>query len=74
MVVRVGTSGLYLYSGAKIDSAALQMLLSDDAEDSYLGVALDASEYWSGFLPYFVLHVPETFTLARYQVTKDAPA
>ncbi len=73
-VVRVGTSGLHLYSSAPIDSAAMQMLLSDDAEDNYLGTSLDTWDYWQGFLPYFVLHVPESFTLARYQVTQDAPA
>ena len=39
----------------------MQMLLSDDAEDAYLGRSPDAAEYWQGFLPYFVLHVPEMF-------------
>lgn len=69
--VRVATSGLYVYSSAHIDSAALQMLLSDDAEETYLGVPLDTWEYWRGFLPYFVLNVPDTFTLARYHVDRD---
>lgn len=69
--VRVATSGLYVYSSAHIDSAALQMLLSDDAEESYLGVQLDSWDYWRGFLPYFVLHVPDSFVLARYQVDRD---
>ncbi len=72
--VRIGTSGLYINAGAKIDSAALQMLLSDDAEDTHLGTTLDSSEYWHGFLPYLMLHVPETFILARYAAAKDAPA
>ncbi len=74
VTVRIGTSGLYLSSGGHMDSAAIQVLLSDDAEDSYLGASPDASEYWQGFLPYFVLNVPETFYLARYFVNKDAPA
>lgn len=69
--VRVTTSGLYVYSSGHIDGAALQMLLSDDADETYLGMSMDAWEYWKGFLPYFVLHVPETFTLARYHVEKD---
>jgi protein-L-isoaspartate(D-aspartate) O-methyltransferase len=69
--VRVTASGLYVYSSAHIDSAALQMLLADDAEETYLGVPMDVWEYWKGFLPYFVLHVPESFALARYHVEKD---
>ncbi len=71
---RVGTSGLHIHASPRIDSAALQMLLSEEGEDTYLGTALEVGEYWQGFLPYFVLHVPEAFVLARYQVTKDAPA
>jgi protein-L-isoaspartate(D-aspartate) O-methyltransferase len=73
-MVRIGTSGLYLSLGGRTDSASLQMLLSDDAEDTYLGTLPDVNEYWQGFLPFFVLNVPETFYLARYFVTKYAPA
>ncbi|MFN8450817.1 MAG: methyltransferase domain-containing protein [Anaerolineae bacterium] len=40
-------------------------------EETYLGVPLDTWEYWRGFLPYFVLNVPDTFTLARYHVDRD---
>ena len=72
--VRVGTSGLYLYANVKIDSAALQMLISDDSAENYLGVSLEAWEYWQGFLPYFVLHTPPSFVLGRYHVASDAPA
>jgi hypothetical protein len=72
--VRIATSGLYLYANSHMDSAALQVLISDDASTSYLGVDLEAWEYWQGFLPYLVLHIPENYMLARYQVSKDAPA
>ncbi len=72
--VRVGTSGLYVYANHRIDSTALQMLISYDAQTDYLGVSLEAWEYWQGFLPYLVLHVPQNHLLARYQVTRDAPA
>lgn len=72
--VRIATSGLYLYANHRVDSAALQTLISDDASISYLGATLEAWEYWLGFLPYLVLHVPEDYVLARYQVAKDAPA
>ena len=72
--VRIGTSGLYVNAGEKFDTTALQMLLSDDAEDNYLGVAFTPSEYWHSFLTYLILHVPDEFILARYAVTKDAPA
>ncbi len=74
VVTRIGTSSLYLGASALIDSAAIHMLLSDDAQDSYLGVTLDQSEYWHSFLPYLVLHIPQDFTLIRYSVSKDAPA
>jgi hypothetical protein len=72
--LRIGSSGLLVHTSPQIDSAALQMLLSEDGEDSYLGAALESGDYWQGFLPYFVLHLPESFTLGRYQVTKDAAA
>ncbi|MEP7291731.1 MAG: methyltransferase domain-containing protein [Chloroflexota bacterium] len=74
IAVRVGTSGLYLYSNSKIDSAALQMLISDDSAENYFGISLEAWEYWQGFLPYLVLHIPESFILAYYQVARDASA
>lgn len=72
--VRIGTSGLYLYANRTLDSAAMRMLFSDDADETFINVPLDAIEYWQGFLPYLVIHVPETLTLARYVVTQDAPA
>ncbi len=72
--MRIGTTGLYIYSSEAIDATALQMLISDDAEDIYLGAPLDPQEYWQGFLPYLVLHVPETFILARYQVAPNTSA
>jgi hypothetical protein len=49
------------------------MLLSDDAENVHLRTSLDSGEYWQGFLPYFVLHFPDSFMLSGYSVTKDAP-
>ncbi len=74
VVTRVGTSSLYLGASTLIDSAAIHILLSDDAQDSYLGVTLDQSEYWHSFLPYLVLNIPQDFMLIRYTVSKDAPA
>lgn len=72
--VRVGTSGLYLYSNARIDSAALQMLISEDTTETYLGISLEAWEYWQGFMPYLVLHTPPSFILGRYFVASEAAA
>lgn len=74
MSTRVGTSGLHLWASAGIDPVAVQMLLSDDAEDTHLRTSLDSGEYWQGFLPYFVLQFPDNFSLARYAVNKDMPA
>ena len=71
-MTRIGTTGLYFSPGSRIDSTALHLLLSDDASDQYLVNSLSGSEYWNGFLPYFLVHLPETFTLARYYVNTDA--
>ncbi len=72
--VRVGTSALHLYVTEAIDSAAIHLLLSDDAEGVFINTPLSTMDYWQGFLPYLVLHVPEAFTLARYYVTDDSSA
>ncbi|MEO8397379.1 MAG: methyltransferase domain-containing protein, partial [Chloroflexota bacterium] len=71
-MTRIGTTGLYFSPGSRIDSHALHLLLSDDASDQYLGSSLSGTEYWNGFLPYFLVHLPETFTLARFYVNGDA--
>lgn len=67
---RVSGSTLTLSSNdaAKIDGAALQSLLSDDAETTYLGTPLSFSEYWRGFVPYLTIHMPEDYLFAMYSV------
>ncbi len=71
--IRIGTSALYLYATDTLDSTAIHLLLSDDAEETFINTPLTPAEYWAGFLPYLVLNVPEGFALARYYVTDDAP-
>ncbi len=72
--IRIGTSALYLFATDNIDSTAVHLLLSDDAEATFINTPLSALDYWQGFLPYLVLNVPEGFALVRYYVTNDASA
>jgi hypothetical protein len=67
---RVGNSALMLTSNEvpALDSAALHTLLSDDAERALLDIRLSSSDYFHGFLPYFVLNLPPGFTFAFYQL------
>ncbi len=71
--MRVGSTALTLSSNAidELDSAALQMLLSYDAETTHLSLSLKSSEYWHGFLPYLILNTPEGFVFAVYGVDDD---
>jgi protein-L-isoaspartate(D-aspartate) O-methyltransferase len=73
---RVGSSSLTLISNHadEIDGAALQMLLSEDGEIARLDSKLTANDYWSGFLPYLVLNLPQNFTFALYNMLNDDPA
>ena len=67
---RVGNSSLALVSNsaALLDSAALHLLLSEDAETSLLDTRLNSGEYWQGLLPYLILHVPLGFAFVAYSV------
>lgn len=74
--MRVGSTALTLASNAigELDSAALQMLLSDDTETTLLSISLKSSEYWHGFLPFLILNIPEGFTFAVYGVDEQQQA
>lgn len=67
---RVGSSALLLTSNeaSMLDSATVHTLLSDDAERALLDIRLSSSDYFHGFLPYFVLNLPPGFTFAFYQL------
>ncbi|MEM6527963.1 MAG: methyltransferase domain-containing protein [Chloroflexota bacterium] len=68
-----GGSALRIYSNEarKIDSAALHMLLSNDAENCHLGVAPSNYEFWDGFIPYMMLNVPDGYDFVCYTVVGD---
>jgi hypothetical protein len=74
--MRVGSTALTLASNAieDLDSAALQMLLSEDQEVSFVNFPLKSSEYWHGFLPFLVLNIPEGFTFAVFGVDDQQQA
>lgn len=69
--VRVGNTTLYLSSSAPLDGAAVSALLSQDAENNYLGVSLTPSDYWNGFIPYLMLNYPSDFTFINYFVVDE---
>ena len=73
MHVRVGSSALMLASSEanRLDSAALHLLLSYDAEDQRLSMPLSLRDFWKSFIPYLMLYTPEGFVLANYWTTDD---
>jgi protein-L-isoaspartate(D-aspartate) O-methyltransferase len=73
---RLNTTGMVLVSDdiSQLDPVSTHVLLSDDVEASYLGLALTPSEYWQGFLPYLELHTPEDYVLAGYIVSDNQQA
>jgi protein-L-isoaspartate(D-aspartate) O-methyltransferase len=70
---RVGRSTLMLsaHNVQNIDSAALHLLLSDDAEINRLTPALDSQEYWNGFVIYLALNVPSGYQFSLYNVAEN---
>jgi protein-L-isoaspartate(D-aspartate) O-methyltransferase len=70
--LRVGSSTLYLTSDSpNLDGAAINALLSEDAEDASLGTPLEADEYWHGFAPYLMLNTPRDLVFAGYSAGDD---
>lgn len=70
---RVSGSTLVLSSNhvKRLDSAALHLLLSDDAETTTMDIALSFSEIWRGFLPYLTLNTPRDYVFALYSVGEN---
>lgn len=70
---RVGSTGLYLsaHNIARIDTAMLQMLLSNDIEVSHFGRSMSMSEYWRGFLPFLTLNSPEGYSFAVFSILEN---
>ncbi len=73
---RVVSSSLILTSNAihGLDSAALHSMLSEDAEDNLLDIRLNSGEYWSGFVPYLILNLPDNFIFAIYNLSANEQA
>ncbi len=67
---RVGSSSLVLTSNAvnALDGASLHLLLSEDAETNLLDIRLKPNEYWTGFMPYLILNLPDGFSFAVYNI------
>lgn len=72
---RVGAGLLLTASAAAVmDSAALHVLFSEDAEANLFDIHLSASHYWQGFLPYLILNLPRDFNFVSYQLAANQPA
>jgi protein-L-isoaspartate(D-aspartate) O-methyltransferase len=71
-LMQVGNAGLFLNGDVSgLDSAAIDSLLSDDAEDNHLGLPVSASEYWQGFMSYVMLHVPPEYRFVGYSAQDE---
>jgi protein-L-isoaspartate(D-aspartate) O-methyltransferase len=75
MYRRVGSSPLILISSnsRSFDTAALHVLLSEDAEVNFLGYPLTRSDYWLGLMPYLMLNMPSGYRFALYELIQDNP-
>ena len=73
---RVGTTSLVLTSNKvpALDSAALHLLLSDGVEHNLLNVRLSSGDYAYGFLPYFVLNLPDDYIFGSYGMSANQQA
>jgi protein-L-isoaspartate(D-aspartate) O-methyltransferase len=73
---QVGSTAMFLYGEhtQRIDTVALQMLLSADQDECYLTYKLSAEELWRGFAPYLMLNYPTEATFVIYEVLKDQKA
>jgi protein-L-isoaspartate(D-aspartate) O-methyltransferase len=71
--LRVGSTALFLSSDSpELDGAALHALLSDDAQDAYLGMPLEQGEIWHGLAHDLMLHTPRDFVFALYSVGDES--
>ncbi|MBE2268951.1 MAG: methyltransferase domain-containing protein [Anaerolinea sp.] len=72
--VRVGTTALRLETSAvaRLDPAALHLLLSDDASVGQLSHPVSYRDHWTSFIPYLILNTPPGFILAHYYVSDSA--
>lgn len=74
---RVGSSALTLLTDdiARIDLAALHVLLSQDYEPTnHLTVSLESAEYWYGVLPYIAINEPDEDIFALYSIDHNRTA
>lgn len=72
--VRVGSSNaLILHSSdaALIDSVALHLLISADAESGYLGYSVNPNDFTQSLLPFALLNLPEHVIFASYAVSGE---
>lgn len=73
---QVGSTAMFLYGEQtqRIDTAALDLLLSADQDQCYLTYKLSIEELWRGFAPYLMLNHPSDMIFVIYDVLKDQKA
>lgn len=67
---QVGTVGMYILADEvdKIDTAGLNVLLSNDHEYCQFEKALQASDYWYGYQLYLMVNEPQNYIFFTYAV------
>lgn len=73
---RLGTTPLVVIANDidAIDAAALNTLMTDEAQEAYLGYPLTVSDFWHGLMPYIMLNRPADCEFGLYQLLGDVPA
>lgn len=70
---RVGSTSLEILADdvAKIDTAALHLLLSEAQETHRLGANMKPEDFWFGFQLYLMLHEPPPYVFAVYAIPES---
>lgn len=73
---RIGSTALYILGDdlARLDTAALHLLLSDDHSSCHLESPLDPQDYWNGFQLYLMLNEPVGYIFALFAIPEGQKA
>lgn len=73
---QVGTAGMYILADQvdEIDTAGLNILLSNDHDYCQFETALQASDYWYGYQLYLMVNEPRNFIFFTYAIFDEQTA
>jgi protein-L-isoaspartate(D-aspartate) O-methyltransferase len=71
--MRVGSGALVLFSthAEQIDTASLDMTLSQDAANGYLGYSLELRDFVRGVVPYLIMYIQPPYHFASYYIAGE---